>query len=98
MDAIARMPRKYFAWTTVSEHPLYGRRTFSLSLEPMSLREAVQFLPNYSLTDQIAAYATFGGIPHYRRLGLVSAACPSRRARRRFVLSAPSQRHHALQP
>ena len=38
-------------------NPLYGMRTFSLSLEPMSLREAVQFLPNYSVTDQIAAYA-----------------------------------------
>src|SRR5258708_26652490 len=63
MDAIARMPRKYYAWTTVSEHPLYGRRTFSLSLEPMSLRKAVQFL-----TDQIAAYATFGGIPHYLQM------------------------------
>jgi uncharacterized protein len=49
-------------------NPLYGRRTFSLSLEPMSLREAVQFLPNYSVTDQIAAYATFGGIPHYLQM------------------------------
>jgi uncharacterized protein len=49
-------------------NPLYGRRTFSLSLGPMSLREAVQFLPNYSVTDQIAAYATFGGIPHYLQM------------------------------
>jgi len=49
-------------------NPLYGRRTFSLSLEPMSLREAVQFLPNYSVTDQIAAYAIFGGIPHYLQM------------------------------
>ena len=49
-------------------NPLYGRRTFSLSLKPMSLREAAEFLPNYSAADQIAAYATFGGIPYYLQM------------------------------
>lgn len=49
-------------------NPLYGRRTFSLSLEPMSLREAAEFLPNYAAADQIAAYATFGGIPYYLQM------------------------------
>ncbi|MEH2506652.1 AAA+ ATPase superfamily predicted ATPase [Bradyrhizobium sp. AZCC 1578] len=49
-------------------NPLHGRRTFSLSLEPMSLREAAEFLPDYSAAEQIAAYATFGGIPHYLQM------------------------------
>ena len=49
-------------------NPLYGRRTFSLSLEPMSLREAAEFLPTYSAAEQIVACATFGGIPYYLQM------------------------------
>lgn len=49
-------------------NPLFGRKTLALSLEPMSLREAVQFMPEYTATDQITAYAIFGGIPHYLQM------------------------------
>jgi uncharacterized protein len=49
-------------------NPLYGRRTFSLPLEPMSLREAVEFLPDYPAAEQITAYAIFGGIPYYLQM------------------------------
>lgn len=45
--------------------PLYGRATGILKMEPMSYREAAEFLPSYSVEDRILAYAILGGIPHY---------------------------------
>jgi uncharacterized protein len=49
-------------------NPLYGRKTLSLDLGPMPLREAACFFPDYSADDMFMAYAIFGGIPHYLRL------------------------------
>ncbi|NMM97310.1 ATPase AAA [Bifidobacterium sp. DSM 109959] len=45
--------------------PLYGRATGILKMQPMSYREAAEFLPEYSVEDRILAYAMLGGIPHY---------------------------------
>lgn len=45
--------------------PLYGRATGILKMEPMSYREAAEFLPNYNVEDRILAYSILGGIPHY---------------------------------
>jgi len=47
------------------KNPLYGRTTGILKMNEMSFYEAIQFLPNYSALDQIAAFAALGGIPHY---------------------------------
>lgn len=49
-------------------NPLYGRKTFSLDLGPLPLRDAVRFFPDYSADDKFMAYAIFGGVPHYLRL------------------------------
>lgn len=45
--------------------PLYGRATGILKMQPMSYREAAEFLPGYTVEDWIAAYSILGGIPHY---------------------------------
>jgi AAA+ ATPase superfamily predicted ATPase len=49
-------------------NPLYGRKTFSLDLPPLPVRDAVRFFPDYSAGDKFMAYGIFGGIPHYLRL------------------------------
>ena len=66
-------------------NPLYGRRTFSLSLEPMSLREAAEFFPGYTCDERIVAYATFGGIPYY--LQMCEPRIPLRENIERLLLS-----------
>ena len=50
------------------QHPLFGRRTMSLELGPMPLREAAQFLPSYAPSEMISAYTVFGGVPKYLEL------------------------------
>jgi AAA+ ATPase superfamily predicted ATPase len=45
--------------------PLYGRRTGQYLLEPLSFHDARQFFPDYDLSDQVRAYAVFGGTPAY---------------------------------
>ncbi len=45
--------------------PLYGRATGVLQVKPMSLADARQFLPAYSTTQAVEAYAILGGIPAY---------------------------------
>ncbi len=45
--------------------PLYGRATGVLQVKPMSLADARQFLPAYSTTQAMEAYAILGGIPAY---------------------------------
>lgn len=47
------------------KNPLYGRATGILKMNAMSFYEAIQFVPNYSIEDQIKTYAVLGGIPHY---------------------------------
>jgi hypothetical protein len=58
----------YMQALLTERHPLFGRRTMALELQPMSLREAADFLPGYSPADVIAAYGVFGGIPRYLEL------------------------------
>ena len=45
--------------------PLYGRRTGQYLLEPLGFADARLFFPNYSLEDQVRAYAVYGGTPAY---------------------------------
>jgi len=47
------------------KNPLYGRATGILKMTEMGFYDAIQFFPNYSHEDKIAAYAILGGIPHY---------------------------------
>jgi len=45
--------------------PLYGRRTGQYLLEPLQFRDARLLFPNFSLEDQVRAYAVYGGTPAY---------------------------------
>lgn len=47
------------------KNPLYGRSTGIYKMEPMDYSEAVQFFPEFSNYDKIAAYSILGGIPFY---------------------------------
>jgi AAA+ ATPase superfamily predicted ATPase len=49
-------------------NPLYGRRTLSLEMKAMPLREASEFLPDWQPVDRIIAYSIFGGVPYYLSL------------------------------
>lgn len=50
--------------------PLYGRRTVQYKLQPFTLKEAQEMLPNYSKLDAFRINSVMGGIPKY--LSLVS--------------------------
>jgi AAA+ ATPase superfamily predicted ATPase len=45
--------------------PLYGRRSGQLLIRPMDLSALRQFFPQWSLIQQVTAYAILGGIPMY---------------------------------
>lgn len=45
--------------------PLFGRRTAQLEIKPVSIFNAVKFLPGYSIEDCIRAYGCTDGIPLY---------------------------------
>ncbi len=45
--------------------PLYGRRTGQYLLEPLQYSDARSFFENFSLEDQVRAYAIYGGTPAY---------------------------------
>ena len=47
------------------KNPLYGRATGVYKLKELAFGEAVEFFPNYSNEDKMAAYAILGGVPHY---------------------------------
>ncbi|VVB54177.1 Archaea bacterial proteins of uncharacterised function [uncultured archaeon] len=47
------------------KNPLYGRRTGQWKVEMMKFRDAVGFLPNFSLEQQIEAFSILDGIPLY---------------------------------
>ena len=47
------------------KNPLYGRATGIMKLDPMPYWVAAQFFPGYSPVQQVEAFATLGGIPHY---------------------------------
>jgi uncharacterized protein len=46
-------------------NPLYGRKTLSLDLAPLSFREAAQFVPSYTAEQKLMTFGIFGGIPFY---------------------------------
>ena len=46
-------------------NPLYGRATGIYKLLPLPFVSVRQFFPQYSVEDQVAAYAILGGIPYY---------------------------------
>ncbi|QHS16268.1 ATP-binding protein [haloarchaeon 3A1-DGR] len=45
--------------------PLYGRRTATIDLEPLSVADARQFFPAYDPETAIAAWSIYGGTPYY---------------------------------
>lgn len=45
--------------------PLYGRRTATIDLEPLSAADTRLFFPNYDPETAISAWAIFGGTPYY---------------------------------
>lgn len=49
-------------------NPLYGRKTLSLDMKPLPLRDVAKFFPNYEAEEIIKMCAIFGGIPYYLQL------------------------------
>lgn len=49
-------------------NPLYGRKTMSLDIGPLPVRDAAQFFPDYSSEQKLMAYSIFGGVPYYLQL------------------------------
>lgn len=47
--------------------PLFGRRTAQIHLKPFGFREAAEFHPHWSRTNQARAYFVCGGVPMYLR-------------------------------
>jgi len=45
--------------------PLYGRRTATIDLKPLSVANARQFFPKYDPETAITAWSIYGGTPHY---------------------------------
>ncbi len=45
--------------------PLYGRRTATIDLAPLSVVDARQFFPAYDPETAIAAWSIYGGTPYY---------------------------------
>ena len=45
--------------------PLYGRRTATIDLKPLSVADARQFVPEYDPETAITAWAIYGGTPYY---------------------------------
>lgn len=47
------------------KNPLYGRATGILKMKEMNFFDAIKFIPDYSIEEQITVYSILGGIPHY---------------------------------
>ncbi|MCU4719632.1 ATP-binding protein [Halapricum hydrolyticum] len=45
--------------------PLYGRRTATIDLKPLSVSDARQFFPAYDPETSITAWSIYGGTPYY---------------------------------
>ena len=45
--------------------PLYGRRTATIDLKPLSVADTRQFVPEYDPETAITAWAIYGGTPYY---------------------------------
>lgn len=49
-------------------NPLYGRKTLSMNVQPLPLRDIAAFVPDYSPEDKVLTQGVFGGIPFYLKL------------------------------
>lgn len=58
------------------EAPLYGRRTAQYLLDPLLFRDASLLFPEFSLEDQVRAYAVYGGTPAYLQTILPGQSLP----------------------
>lgn len=47
------------------KNPLYGRRTGQWKVEILKFKDAIKFLPNYDLEQQVEAFSILDGIPLY---------------------------------
>jgi AAA+ ATPase superfamily predicted ATPase len=45
--------------------PLYGRRTATIDLEPLSVEDATSFFPDYDAETAVKAWSVYGGTPFY---------------------------------
>ncbi|SNZ15449.1 hypothetical protein SAMN06269185_2489 [Natronoarchaeum philippinense] len=45
--------------------PLYGRRTATIDLKPLSVADSHQFFPDYDPETAITAWSIYGGTPYY---------------------------------
>ena len=45
--------------------PLYGRRTATINLKPLSLTDARRFFPDYDPETTVKTWAIYGGTPYY---------------------------------
>ncbi len=45
--------------------PLYGRRTATIDLKPLSVADACQFVPSYDPETAVTAWSIYGGTPYY---------------------------------
>ncbi|WP_436926194.1 ATP-binding protein [Halosimplex amylolyticum] len=45
--------------------PLYGRRTATIDLKPLTVRDAREFFPDYDPETAVKAWAIYGGTPYY---------------------------------
>jgi len=50
------------------KNALYGRQSLQLKVEPLPVRDAVQFFEGWSATKQLYGYGVFGGVPYYPSL------------------------------
>ncbi len=51
-----------------ADQPLYGRRTARIDIEPFDPIHSAEFVPDYSIPDQLRAYGIFGGVPGHLAL------------------------------
>jgi uncharacterized protein len=49
-------------------NPLYGRKTMTLDVKQLPLRDAALFFPDYDAREVLEVYGIFGGVPHYLQL------------------------------
>ena len=60
-SSISFMEYKVLAYKS----PLYGRRTGQMKILPISFKDSLAYMQNFSNEDKINAYSIMGGIPHY---------------------------------
>lgn len=51
-----------------ADQPLYGRRTLRLTFAPFGVHEAAQFVPKWSVRDQLLTYGLYGNLPGHLAL------------------------------